>query len=210
MRKKRKRFRFPCFFLIFLFLLLFLSFFRLEKRLLPALQEISHTQCRLLANRMIDRATEESMDTLDLSALLIENEDNWTANTVLVNRFCSLLSEKITDAMSILPKEEIRIPLGAVTQSALFTDKGPEIPFVLYPAGAAKADYETAFSSVGINQVNYKIWLHISIELKIVNPFYQETIVMERKIMLADLIFSGTVPEHYFHMTAPGEYLLTE
>lgn len=210
MRKKRKRLRFSCFFLIFLLVFLVFSVFRLEKKLLPALQEISHTQCRLLANRIIDQAAEESMDTLDLSALLIENEDNWTANTVLVNRFCSILSEKITDALYILPKEEIQIPLGAVFQSALFADKGPEIPFVLYPAGAAKADYETAFSSVGINQVNYKIWLHISIELKIVNPFYQETIVMERKIMLADLVFSGTVPEHYFHMTAPGEYLLTE
>ena len=76
--------------------------------------------------------------------------------------------------------------------------------------GAVDVGYETAFSSAGINQVNYKIWINISIELKIVNPLYQEPIQMQRKIMLADLIFKGKVPEHYFQLTPKSEYLLTE
>ena len=47
-------------------------------------------------------------------------------------------------------------------------------------------------------------------EMKIVNPLYQETLSMERKIMLVDIVFSGKVPEHYFQVTPQNEYLLTE
>ena len=64
--------------------------------------------------------------------------------------------------------------------------------------------------SAGINQINYKIWVDISMEMKIVNPLYQEILSMERKIMLVDIVFSGKVPEHYFQVTPQNEYLLTE
>ena len=84
-------------------------------------------------------------------------------------------------------------------------------PFLLHEtAGLFGVDYETAFSSVGINQINYKIWLAVHLELRIVNPLYREDITLERKIMLADLVFSGKVPAHYFQISRPNEYLLTE
>lgn len=206
-RKKRKKFLLSAA-LLFFFIGSFL--FLIEKMLVPALKEISHIQCKAIANQIIDDAVEKGMAELDLSALLLENGESWTANTALVNSFCVYLSSAITKEVSLLPKENIQIPLGAVLQSSLFADMGPEIPFTLLPMGAAKVDVETDFSSVGINQINYKIWLDISIELKIVNPLYQEAVTMERKIMLADLIFGGKVPEHFFQMSAPHEYLLTE
>ena len=99
-----------------------------------------------------------------------------------------------------LPDEKIGIPLGAVMNWGFFANIGPEIPFTLIPMGAVKVDYDSQFLSVGINQINYKIWLNIAMELKIVNPLYQENITLERKIMLADIVFSGKVPEHYFQM----------
>lgn len=171
-------------------------------------------QCKAMANRIIDAATANALanSALDADALLTQGADgeSYTANTVLVNQFCTLLSQDITKRLEVLPKENIQIPLGAVTHWGMLANKGPAIPFTLLPLGAAKVDYETGFSSVGINQINYKIWLAVKMELKIVNPLYQENIVLERKIMLADLVFSGKVPEHYFQISRPNEYLLTE
>lgn len=212
-KRKKHRLRFPLclFFVLCLFLLLFSS---LEKRLLPPIKEISHMQCKALANQIIDDATADILEDTDFSAdsLLLRDADgeSYTANTALVNRFCSLLSREVTQELQGLPEEVIRIPLGAATKWSFFANAGPEIPFTLIPMGAAKTDYETSFSSVGINQINYKIWLKLSMEIKIVNPLYQETLLLERKIMLVDLIFSGKIPEHYFQMSHPNEYLLTE
>lgn len=214
MRKKRKKhkikFLLPLLLVPFFFLLVSV----LESRLLPPLKEISHIQCKALANQIIDEATANILADTEFSAasLLIREADgeSYTANTALVNRFCSLLSQDVTRGLQELPKEVIHIPIGAATKWSFFANMGPEIPFTLIPMGAAKADYETSFSSVGINQINYKIWLELSMEIKIVNPLYQETLTLERKIMLADLIFSGKIPEHYFQMSQPSEYLLTE
>ena len=195
-------------------LLTVLCFFLLEKSLLPPLKEISHMQCKAAANRIIDEAAANALARmeLDASALLQKGADgeSYTANTTCVNQFCALLSRDITKQLNELPKEVIPIPLGAATHWGLLANKGPKIPFTLLPMGAVRVDYETAFSSVGINQINYKIWLAVHLELRIVNPLYREDITLERKIMLADLVFSGRVPAHYFQISRPNEYLLTE
>ena len=167
-------------------------------------------QCKIAANDIINHAILKNLQNTDTSSLLLHINDGYTANTALINSFCAALSADITSQLKELSPESIQIPLGAATNLSFFANAGPKIPFTLLPMGSAKTDYETEFISTGINQVNYKIWLNISMELKIVNPLYQETIHMERKIMLADLIYSGKVPEHYFQVNPKDEYLLTE
>lgn len=214
MRKRYRRRKKKLFSMLLPLLFLFSCIFLLEKSLLPPLKEISHIQCKATANQIINQATAALLEdaALHTDDLLIRSADgeSYTANTASVNRFCSLLSQDMTKRLEALPKESIRIPLGAVTHWGALANRGPAVPFTLLPMGAAKVDYETDFTSVGINQINYKIWLAIKIELRIVNPLYREDITLERKIMLADLVFSGKVPEHYFQITAPNEYLLTE
>jgi sporulation protein YunB len=200
-------------FLIVCFITLsFLSF--LESRFTPIIKEISHMYCTSYANKIIDSAlndilTEKEQNTTNLILYDI-HEDTYTADTMQVNRFCAALSEKITDSLSDLPHEQILIPFGAVFGSAFLSDKGPLIPFTIYPSGNVITNFESEFLSAGINQVNYKIWLNISVELKIVNPIYKEDLKLSRKILLADIIFNGKVPEHYFQMKSSDEYLLTE
>lgn len=212
-RRKQKTKLFLPFIFLGILTFAFLLFSFLESRFLPPLKEVSHMQCRSLANEIIDEAVGKLLQETEFeaSALLSQGEDkSYRANMALVNQFCSLLSQDVTDGLEELPREVIHIPIGAATGWSFFASKGPKIPFSLRPMGAAKVDYETEFTSVGINQINYKIWLDLSMELRIINPFYQETVTMERKIMLADLIFGGKVPEHYFQIASPNEYLLTE
>ncbi|MDO4531480.1 MAG: sporulation protein YunB [Bacillota bacterium] len=193
-----------------LFLGSILFFVLLETRFLPALKEISHSHCKATANEIIDTATMHQISALDAAELLIEKDGGYIANTVLVNHFCALLSKEITEALYFLPEEEILIPFGAATDLSIFANTGPDIPFSMLPVGNANVEYETEFTAAGINQINYKIWLDITIEIRVVNPFYQESVQMKRKCMLADLIYGGTVPEHYVQFTNQSEYLLTE
>ena len=212
MKKKSNKIKRKLILIIFpiVFFILFISF--LDTILIPPLKEISHIQCKSLANKVIDSSASELLNEFDLTENdLIHNEsDGYSANVALINQFCTNFSSKITEKLSQLSDEKICIPLGTITDWSFFANKGPSIPFTLLPMGSAKVDYISTFQSVGINQVNYKIWLNIFIELKIVNPLYHETITMERKIMLADIVFSGKVPDHYFQIGNQGEYLLTE
>ena len=209
-RKFAKRIR-NIFFLLFCILLSWTIFTTvMENRLFPPILEISHMQCKAIANDIIDKTVLKNIQSIDHTSFISQKENNYLANTAIINHFCALLSTDLTKELNKLPPENIQIPLGAVTDLSLLANIGPHISFSLIPMGAVRVDYETEFISAGINQINYKIWLNISMEMKIVNPLYQETLAMERKIMLADLIFSGKVPEHYFEVSGTGEYLLTE
>ena len=196
--------------LLITFLLFFslLTFF--DHRFLPLLKEISHLQCKNQINMVINHAITEQLPSLKSEELLVKNDDTCIANTELINRFCNDISIHITEKLQKYPQETIRVPLGAATGFSLFSNKGPSIPFTLQPMSSVKTDYQTEFVSAGINQINYKIWLNLSLDIKVVNPLYQETITLNRKIMLCDLVFSGKVPEHYFQFSSPDEYLLTE
>lgn len=214
-RQKRKGFSYILLFVLTVTATLFLLL-RLEAVILPPLQEISHMQCKAISKTIMDTAITEVMQEMEptSTALLQQTEESYTANTVYINRFCTRLSQKITEGFSTLPKDPLHIPLGAATPFAFLANAGPQIPFRLLPMGAARVEYETAFHAAGINQINYKIWLNISMELKIVNPLLQESVISERKIMLADLLFGGKVPTHYFQIgkesEEANEYLLTE
>ncbi|WP_458407263.1 sporulation protein YunB [Anaerotignum sp.] len=211
--KSRKKYQKTVLFILSL-CSLFLLFSYIDRKMIPPLKEISHFQCKMTANQIIDTSANEILSDMKLTEfnLLIPSAEGngYTTNTALVNQFCTRFSTEITNRITKISNERIEIPLGAASNWSFFANKGPKIPFTLVPMGTAKVDYASEFFSVGINQINYKIWLNISIELKIVNPLYHENITMERKIMLADIVFSGKVPEHYFQMSAPDEYLLTE
>lgn len=212
MKKKRKRKRFL---LLFLFLsLLYFFFYFFDQKLLPPLKEISHMQCKTTANQIIDHSASAVLKELDLSNIIISSPssdgNSYSINAAVINEFCFRFSQKLTNELAHLSEERIYIPLGAATELHYFANKGPLIPYTLIPMGAAKVDYDSALLTAGINQINYKIWLNVSMEIKIVNPIYHEKISMERKIMLVDIVFSGKVPEHFFQFTPQGEYLLTE
>lgn len=213
MRKIRRPFPLPLLFCC-IFLLTLFSLWQLEQKFLPPLMEMSHMQSKAIANDIIDRAAEGVLREMELSAdsLLVQDgsSSSYAADTAQINRFCTLLSRSASQSLSALPKEAIRIPLGAATNIASLANTGPEITFTLLPQGAVNVDYETSFESVGINQINYKIWITISIDMKIVNPLHQETLSMQRKFMLVDIVFGGKVPEYYFQMGQRDEYVLTE
>ena len=170
-------------------------------------------QCKAYANRLIDEAAEEiffHQNTPGSELLPAVNENRFVTNTALINRYCSSFSSEINKKISEIPYEEISIPLGAAWGLGFLADTGPKVPFTFYPMGSVNVDYETEFLSAGINQINYKIWLEIAMEIKIVNPLSDEKVTLQRKILLADMVLSGNVPDHYFQMSSPGEYLLTE
>ena len=207
-RKKNKASSFFSLIIFFViaFFLTILVLCQLEKKIVPSLQEISHTRSMAIANDIIDDCIQSLMEELPLSTedfITITDKENstYSTNTQQINLFCTNLNKKINTALQNLPNEEILIPLGAVSKTNFFANWGPKIPFTLMSGGKITSDYETSFITAGINQVNYKIWINLSIDIQIVNPLYHEKITLTKKIMLVDTIIGGKVPYHFFSVS---------
>lgn len=203
--KNNKNKKIPLFLRLFLSFLLLSGFLFLvlvlyDTKIFRTVVEISHIQSKSTANTIIDEAVQNTIKELGVSSsdFFIEKDlSSVSVNTILINTFCTTVSTEITKGMEQIADEYITIPMGVITGIEFFSNIGPEIPFYLKPMGIASVDYETSFSSEGINQINFKIWLNVAMDIKIVNPLRSETMSVSRKIMLVDTVISGTVPERY-------------
>lgn len=194
---------------IFLFCM-FAIFF--EQLILPTLLETSHIRSKTIANQMLDTSIQELLSEHDFSTAdfiqsPLNSPNQIDINTQTINYFCSSLNLKLYDKLQNLEAEVFEIPLGTATDLNFFMNMGPNIPFYFYPEGIISSDYQTELISMGINQINYKIWVSISIEIQIANPFYLEELKFSKKIMLVDTIISGDVPNQYLSYSENSENL---
>jgi len=205
MRKKKEQTCLKCFIIIF-FLILFsvLVFHRFEKSFFPVVMEISEYQSKQQATKIMDTAIQMAIKEMKVTSsdFFITNvsTDTIAANTLLVNSFCSYISNEMTKSLEKMKKEEIKVPVGIISGVEFLATRGPAISFWLVPKGNVNVDYETNFTAVGINQMHFKIWLDISMELEIVNPLIDEKLVLKRKMMLVDTVIRGVVPENYIDL----------
>lgn len=201
--KKRSSFVKPILFFAALFCLVLFLMACLDSKVFDTVIEISHMQSKNIANNIIDSAIKTTIADMNVSSsdFFSDNKANTvnsiSANTILINDFCTSVSNEISKGLEIVSDEKIKIPIGVTTGIDFFANMGPEIPFSLRPAGSADVDYETGFESVGINQTNFKIWINVSIAVQIVNPMRKEKMTLNRKVMLVDTVISGEVPKSY-------------
>jgi sporulation protein YunB len=123
---------------------------------------------------------------------------SFAVNTVLVNALCAELADKISDEFVLPESTAISIPMGTLTGIELFANTGPSYNVRVLPHGSADVNYETLFESAGINQVNFQVWLDVSVNMRIINPLLPGDIIVERRVPIVNTVFSGKVPENFF------------
>lgn len=200
--KKRQPFFKAVVFIVFIFFIILLFMSCIDNKVFDIVIEISHMKSKLLANEMINQSVKNTIQKMNIASsdFFIDNASDLnsiSANTILINDFCANVSDEITKQLMEISDERIKVPLGSATGIDFFSNMGPEIPFSLRPEGTTEVDYETGFESVGINQVNFKIWINVNLVVQIVNPLRKEKMILTRKIMLVDTVISGQVPNQY-------------
>ncbi len=121
-----------------------------------------------------------------------------SVNTVLVNELCSKVSYAMTSKLTNSKNIMIEIPFGTLIGLDFLANIGPNYSVDLLPVGNAAVDYETKFEAVGINQVNFQVWLIVTVNMRIVNPMQKNDVTITRKVSLVNTVFSGRVPDAYY------------
>ena len=174
-----------------------------EKYIMPAAADICLIQAKETANNIINSAVDEVLKEKSeggRNILSLETENGTTmimADTISINLICAEISSSITEKIANMENNIVKVPYGAASGIGIFANSGPDLEFEIMPAGDTTVDYETEFTSAGINQTNYKLWLTVKITIRLVTPIYVRNISMNRKIMLADTIIKGDLPSNY-------------
>ncbi len=201
MRKKHK------FHLVLIILLFFLIFFlvRLVHRWQPVLQAMAEMQAEalatdILADTMRDVLMETDIQSEDLVTYYYNPSGEvfaYSIDTVAIEKLAALANTKMGEFLEEKKEFELDIPLGRVTNNPLLAAMGPDIPIQVRVVGNPGVDYGRSFESVGINEVNHRIWIDMELLIQVTTPLLTDVLTAEMQFTLIDQTMSSEVPSTY-------------
>ena len=191
-------------------------FFWCIERIFPLVKVHSQARVRNIAYSILSKATLEVMQREgnsydDLVELIRDSEGNISAISTKsenVNILKSDIIKSILENVDSFHKEDISIPLGNLTGSILFSGRGPRIKVRILKANSIKANLNTSFSSVGINQTRHTLILDVSFKIQVSVLRKSFTVEAEDSIVIADTVIVGKVPDGYTAINKASDDLI--
>ncbi len=102
--------------------------------------------------------------------------------------------------------EEHKVNLGVITGSRILSQLPFYITVKVQPLSLTKFQYETEFETEGINQTRYYVYCTVTSQVHILAPFTDKTAEINRRVLIAEAIIVGKVPDSY--VVVPEESIL--
>lgn len=118
-------------------------------------------------------------------------------NSRVINKLLLEFSTNVKENYDLGDTEEIKVNWGVITGSKILS----QLPFTatvkVQPVSLTKFQYETEFETEGINQTRYYVYCTITSKIHILAPFTDKTAEINRRVLLAEAVIVGKVPDSY-------------
>ena len=120
-----------------------------------------------------------------------------TTNIQKINCLKSSLSNAIAHELDKDEIKKIRIPLGTILGTELFSGSGPMINIKIFITGNIVANFESELSEAGINQTKHRIILNVEVNISAIMPGYPVETKVKTNVTIAETVIVGEVPKVY-------------
>ena len=175
----------------------------LVKTIGPTFNQLCLNEAKSVATQIVHETIDEVMEKYgynDLVTLVKDKEGkivSMQANIAIINKIISQISLKIQDKIDNTPNRDIYIRLGSFTGIKLLSGRGPKFPIRISSIGNINNEVMTEFTSTGINQSIHRIFTNITCKIEVLTPFNTISNEIEEKIILAENVIIGNIPENY-------------
>lgn len=128
------------------------------------------------------------------------------ANSRLINKLVLAFSRGMDETYSLGDTEVVPVNLGVLTGNKMLSQLPWTVNVKVMPLSLTKFQCETEFETQAINQTRYKVYCTVTSMVQIVSPVSRETAEINRKVLLAEAIIVGRVPDSY--VVVPEEDIL--
>ncbi len=118
------------------------------------------------------------------------------------------IAQAVHEALDKLERSEVKIPLGTLLGTDLFTGRGPTVKIGVSGLGDVKADFISAFSDAGINQTRHQMVLEVTANIRILTRLGSVDTAVTNQLAVADTVIVGHVPEQYTYVNDKEQDLL--
>lgn len=124
----------------------------------------------------------------------------------VINKLLLSFTQNLEESYSLSDMEEHEVNLGVLTGSRILSQLPLYITIKVQPLSLTKFQYETEFETAGINQTRYYVYCTVTSQVHILAPFTDKVSEINRRILLAEAIIVGKVPDSY--VVVPEEDIL--
>lgn len=145
-------------------------------------------------------------DLLDIERDAEGNIQYVEANSRLINKLILAFSTGMDENYNLGDTTTVPVNLGVLTGSRILSQLPCTVDVKVMPLSLTKFQCETEFLTEGINQTRYKVYCTVTSEVQIIAPFTKKKAEINRKVLLAEAIIVGKVPDNYVFV--PEESIL--
>jgi sporulation protein YunB len=121
----------------------------------------------------------------------------------IVTKLETIERDNFKDSKSEKPSQEqndgilYEIPLGRITDNAILSSIGPNIPVQFLLIGDVHTDIKRTFKEYGINSARHEVSIYVEVTVQVIIPFATEKKTISNSIPIIDIIERGEVPQYY-------------
>lgn len=176
-----------------------------ESRLRPIIVQSASTQAQNMVIAVLEQAMAEDLARRELGYgdfVSIQRDGTGriialTTDMAAMNLLRAELVSRVLEALEGIDVSEIRVPLGVLLDSELVWARGPDIQAHAMSVGTVSAEFESQFTSAGVNQTLHRIWIRFLVPVTILLPGDQVEVPVETSLCVTETVLVGQVPETY-------------
>ncbi|MBP3559385.1 MAG: sporulation protein YunB [Clostridia bacterium] len=200
-KKQKIQFRTACAILLICIAIIF-GEFQLRPIIKNAGANALKNELTLLLNDAINKTLQsEKIVYNDFITISYNDSGKITAiitDTVFINDFKAMLSEKAAKTVGDCGDFNILVPWGTLFGSEIFSDRGLELIVESSTYGFAVTDIYSSFESVGVNQTLHKIYVEVILSATAYIGNYKVEQTVNSRVPVAETVIIGDVPNAYY------------
>lgn len=180
----------------------------LEARLRPVMAEVAAAQARNSMTSVVEAAVTAGLAARqvsygDLVTIQRNGEGAITALTTDMARMNLLRAEltaAILEALEEADVSDVQVPLGTLFDLEPLWAKGPALKAKAMTVGTVQAEFDSQFTSAGVNQTLHRIWIEAAVPMTLLLPGGEVETELHTRLCVAETVIVGQVPDTYLQL----------
>lgn len=193
--------------IVLILLILALLAMALERNLTEVVLTLASARAEVLAVRALNETAQDIIQQGvrydELMQVTLGSDGNvrlLQADTTGMNSLASRASLAAQEKLENLQGQSVSVPLGSALGVALLAGTGPRIQVGILPVGAVVTEFETEFTSAGINQTRHRVLLTMTAQVQLVLPTGASSVEAVTQVAVAESIIVGEVPDSFVNV----------
>lgn len=180
----------------------------LEAKLRPVVAEVASAQVQNTITAVVENAVNADLAARQVSYadfVTIQRDEGGaitalTTDMARMNLLRAELVDAILEAVAGVDVSEVVVPLGSLFDLEPLWARGPTLKARAMTVGTVRAEFDSQFTSAGVNQTLHRVWMEVDVPMTLLLPGGEVEVAVDTRLCVAETVIVGKVPDTYLQL----------